>query len=44
MIMQYNIAQFVVDEGRFEVTRNGRPISLQPQAMKLLLLLVKAGW
>ena len=42
MIMQYNIAQFVVDEGRFEVTRNGRPISLQPQAMKLLLLLVKA--
>lgn len=40
--MQYEIAQFTVDEGRFEVTRGGEPIPLQPQAMKLLLLLVKA--
>ncbi|NRD88217.1 hypothetical protein C8024_00245 [Sphingopyxis sp. BSNA05] len=40
--MQYNIAEFLVDEGRFEVTRDDEPAPLQPQAMKLLLLLVKA--
>jgi len=40
--MQYHIAQFVVDEGRFEVTKGSERVPLQPQAMKLLLLLVKA--
>ncbi len=40
--MQYRLGQILVDEGRFEVSRNGTIVPLQPQAIKLLLLLLKA--
>jgi TolB-like protein len=40
--MIYKVAGFIVDRGRFELSRDGEPIALQPRAMRLLLMLLEA--
>ncbi len=40
--MIYEFSGFAVDSGRFELSRNGQPIGLQPQAMRLLQVLLAA--
>ena len=40
--MIYEFSGFAVDSGRFELSREGQPIGLQPQAMRLLQALLAA--
>ena len=40
--MKYKIKQFIVDPGRFELTENGEAVALQPQALRLLIVLLEA--
>ena len=39
--MRFRFGSFELDAGRFELTRDGEPIALQPKPLELLLHLVR---
>lgn len=41
--MRYRFTDFLLDTDRFQLTRSGAPVHLEPQAMELLVMLVTAG-